>query len=102
LGGGDEIEMAFKVRWHNWIEGTKKVRSISLDRFVLKKIEQGKKTRDALHGFCDASKYSYYEAVHVVFENGLDRHVSLLTSEVRVSPLKTMTIPRLELIRAKN
>ena len=48
VGWDDEIETIFKVRWHNWIEGMKKVRSISVDRFVLRKVKQGEKTIGAL------------------------------------------------------
>ena len=102
VGWDDEIETIFKIRWHNWIEGMKKVRSISVDRFVLRKVEQGEKDyRCTLHGFCDASKDAYCAAIYVVFENGMDKQVSLLTSKIRVSPLKTMTIPRLELMGAR-
>ena len=99
VGWDDEIEKTFKVIWHNWTEGMKKVRSISVDRFVLRKVEQREKDyRGALHGFCDASKDAYCATIYVVFENGMDKQVSPLTSKIRVSPLKTLTMPQLELM----
>ncbi|CAK1584170.1 unnamed protein product [Parnassius mnemosyne] len=54
-----------------------------------------------LHGFCDASNQAYAGVVfaRVVKENG-EVHVSLIASKTKVSPVKQVSIPRLELCGA--
>ena len=51
-----------------------------------------------IHGFSDASKHAY---AGVVYIKGVDTqgsiHVSLVTSKIKVAPIKQHTIPRLEL-----
>ena len=53
------------------------------------------------HAFSDASKLAYAAVVYVrtCYENGLI-DVKLVASKSRVAPLKTQTIPRLELLGA--
>ena len=54
-----------------------------------------------LHGFCDASEDAY---AGVVYLRGEDIHgnvhVALVMSKTKVSPIKQLTIPRLELCGA--
>ena len=50
-----------------------------------------------LVGFCDASLKAYAAMVYLVNENS---NCILLASKTRVAPLKTQTIPRLELLGA--
>ena len=52
-----------------------------------------------LHAFSDASKLAYAAVVYVrtVYENG-QIDVRLVASKSRVSPLKSQSIPRLELL----
>lgn len=51
-----------------------------------------------LHGFCDASMDAYGACIYLrSLSHDNNIQVSLLCSKVRVSPLKTLTIPRLEL-----
>ncbi|XP_036317761.1 uncharacterized protein LOC118732753, partial [Rhagoletis pomonella] len=53
-----------------------------------------------VHGFSDASVQAYGACVYVVSDNGIERQVHLLCSKSRVAPLKTLTIPKLELCGA--
>ncbi|XP_015125115.1 uncharacterized protein LOC107046906 [Diachasma alloeum] len=54
-----------------------------------------------LHGFCDASERGYGACIYIRSSNAKgDIQTSLLCSRSRVSPLKTITIPRLELCGA--
>ena len=53
-----------------------------------------------LHGFSDASTKAYAVAIYarVVEEDAV--HTTLLCSKSRVAPVKTQTVPRLELLGA--
>lgn len=53
----------------------------------------------SLHGFGDASKAGYAAAVYITIE-GTNTAASLVASKTRVAPIKTQTIPRLELMAA--
>ncbi len=53
-----------------------------------------------LYSFCDASLKAYTAVVYLLLETHSGRHVRITASKTRVSPLKTQTIPRLELLLA--
>ena len=53
-----------------------------------------------LYGFCDASKHAYAAVVYLVIETPHGRFTRFVVSKTRVSPLKSQTIPRLELLSA--
>lgn len=53
-----------------------------------------------LHGFGDASKLGYCACIYIVSQNSSHKVSRLIVSKTRVSPLKEMSIPRLELTAA--
>ena len=54
-----------------------------------------------LHGFSDASEEAYTAAVYLRMTDTEDNiHTSLVTSKTKVSPIKKLTIPHLELCEA--
>jgi len=54
-----------------------------------------------LHGFGDARNKSYCAVVYFLYSTQVRVYARLLTSRSRVAPLKTLTIPRLELMSAR-
>ena len=55
-------------------------------------------TNYRLYGFCDASITAYAAVVYLVEEANGPKRSSFVASKTRVAPLKTLTIPRLELL----
>ena len=53
-----------------------------------------------LHSFCDASELAYAAVVYLRLTTTIGTQVSLVIAKTKVSPIKRLTIPRLELCRA--
>ena len=53
-----------------------------------------------IHAFCDASLAAYVACIYVRSYLDGNINMALLCSKSRVSPLKTLTIPKLELAAA--
>ena len=53
-----------------------------------------------LYGFCDSSKHAYAAIIYLVIESPSGHSIRFVVSKTRVSPLKSQTIPRLELLSA--
>ena len=86
--------------WEAWLKDLNEVKTISVPRCVLEGMK-GEIIRTTLHGFADASKKCYCAMIYLVCETTTGVHTSLLCAKTRVAPLKSLTIPRLELMSAK-
>lgn len=97
LGWDDPVNDEIKIMWFNFIKNVNSLNCIEVPRHVMCKhafnIE--------IHIFSDASACAYGSCVYVrsMNQNG-QIHVQLLCSKSRIAPLKSLTIPKLELCGA--
>lgn len=88
---GQEIE-----NFHRYVAELQQLKDIKIPRCILLKDS----TVVQLIGFADASAQAYGACLYVKSENSVETQVRLLCSKTRVAPLKTLSIPRLELLAA--
>ena len=84
-------------KYLDWRERLCCIEKIELGRFVLKKEQFD---IFDLHVFCDASELGYAACVFVVSQNNGERMSTLLVAKAKVAPIKSKSIPRLELCAA--
>jgi len=84
-------------RWTNFYSSLHQLVELSIPRKVL----LADVVTIQIHGFCDASQLAFGACVYVISIARDGRvYVHLYTSKSRVAPMKTTTIPRLELCGA--
>lgn len=89
-----EIETRFREYWKE----IKLLEKFTLDRWI----GTAENQKIEIHGFSDASTVAYGAAIYIRVENNDGNVVStLLVSKTRVAPMKTITVPRLELAAAE-
>lgn len=100
LGWDSDIPLAFAKRWKTWVGALGQLEDLNISR-CYKPRDFGEVYRAQLHHFCDASEVGYGTVSYLRLTNtrGLI-HVAFVMSKGRVTPLKPITIPRLELAAA--
>ena len=92
----EEIEQ----QWKRWLDDLPKLQDLKMPRCV-KPPEFGNVTSIQLHHFSDASEKGYGATSYLRLKNDQgDIHVTLLMAKAKLAPLKSTTIPRLELVAA--
>ena len=93
LGWEEVVPDHIAEKWRRWIEDLDELNEVSFPRCMKK---EG--VRYEVHNFSDASERGYgcCSYLKTILEDGRV-HVSLMMSKARVSPMKHVTIPRLEL-----
>ncbi|GFT94520.1 integrase catalytic domain-containing protein [Trichonephila clavipes] len=93
----DELPSERAKEWHRFLEDFNSVRSICIGRCIV----HPQATRVELHGFADASEKCYGAVIYCRSQSpdGATT-VKLVTSKSRVAPVKSVTMPRLELCAA--
>ena len=97
LDWDDKLSDALLTIWTEILSDLKVLSVITVNRFVLSSLNE-KVISVQLHGFCDSSQVAYCAVIYLRMETSLGVKVKLLTSKSKVTPLKSVTIPRLELL----
>ena len=100
LGWDENIDGKHAEVWSRWLEDVTYLSNLHVSR-CLKPTSFGCTTAAQLHHFSDASEYAYGTVSYLLLENEHgEKHCAFLMGKSRVSPLKKVTIPRLELTAA--
>ncbi|XP_018792778.1 PREDICTED: uncharacterized protein LOC108971277 [Bactrocera latifrons] len=83
-------------RWHTFMDNHRYINNIKIPRCV-----HFSPTGDvSIRGFCDASEKAYAATVYLRVKTNNEIFVSLLLAKTSVAPVKTISLPRLELCGA--
>jgi len=96
LGWDDILPEELVQRWHEFLRNYPFLGEIRVPRFVGFRPN----SRVQFHGFCDASQRAYGASLYVRTEVNGQISIHLLTAKTRVAPVKTVSLPRLELCGA--
>ena len=100
LGWDDEIPPEYHSSWEKWLADVPKLLSFSICRSVLLEAF-GPVVSSQLHHFSDASEAAYGSVSYLRLVNEEGRvHCSFLFAKFRLAPLKSVSIPRLEVSAA--
>ncbi|UYV74658.1 hypothetical protein LAZ67_12000433, partial [Cordylochernes scorpioides] len=95
----EPIESDIKSNWNKFQTQLSCLKEIKIPRYLNSSSSEIEELQ--LHGFCDASLNAYSAVFYLKtrFKNKKIK-INLITSKTKVAPLKTITIPRLELSAA--
>ncbi|XP_033109301.1 uncharacterized protein LOC117110650 [Anneissia japonica] len=97
LGWDQEVSSQDLSRWTHWLEELPQLRNVSINRCLRPTVGEHKHD---LHVFCDASQRGYAAVAYLRSTCQGNTHCAFVLGKTRLSPLKVMTIPRLELSAA--
>ncbi|XP_070525097.1 uncharacterized protein [Cardiocondyla obscurior] len=97
VGWDEKLDFNKQQFWKGFQNSLQDLNNLKINRWF----ESSPKSKMELHGFCDASTRAYAAAIYIrtVSEEG-KINVSLVASKAKVSPVKTVSIPKLELCGA--
>ena len=100
LSWDEEVSEEFRIRWENWKSQLPALEHFSMER-CFKPENFGTGVSRQIHNFYDANSMGYGRVSYLRIENAKgDIHCAFLMRKARVAPVKTTTIPRLELTAA--
>ena len=96
LSWDEDVPSDHENPWLNWISDISNLTSIEIPRpYFL----TGISTRQ-LHIFCDSSQLAYGAVAYLRGESGAEVYTAFVMAKTKVAPIKTQTLPRLELLAA--
>ena len=96
----DPLPEELRLRWERWRNDILNLESLSIKR-CYQPADFGEIQTAQLHSFSDASTCGYGQCSYLRLRNSEGKvHCSLVIGKSRVAPLKSVTIPRLELTAA--
>ena len=100
LGWDDEVPPEYSSSWEKWLNDLPKLSSFPVGRSVIPE-GLGPVISSQLHHFSDASEVAYGSVSYLRLVNEEGRvHCTFLFAKSRLAPLKSVSIPRLELSAA--
>lgn len=97
IGWDDPVPKELQSKWLNFQEQLRYISKLSVPRHAFGK----RYNKMEMHGFCDASEMAYGACIYIKTMNETEEvAVHLLCAKSRVAPLKTISLPRLELCAA--
>lgn len=95
----EEVDVNLSEEWLNIRKDFESVKEISIDRWIRTSNKNVDVTE--LHGFCDASEKAYAAVVYGRILNSEGKVITkILAARTRVAPVKSVSLPRLELCGA--
>ncbi|XP_036329773.1 uncharacterized protein LOC118741907 [Rhagoletis pomonella] len=95
-GWDETVSSTTLDRWKNFKESYSYIEKIRIPRWV----HFSPTTKVEVHGFCDASEKAYAACIYLRVEMDEKVAISLLLAKTKVAPVKTISLPRLELCGA--
>lgn len=93
----EQINEALCIRWKQWTRFFPQLDALRIPRCYFKSLVPGDKNQLQVHVFVDASEGAYACVAYFRLATGEDVSVSLIGAKSKVAPLKSLSIPRLEL-----
>lgn len=101
LGWDERIAEADTECWTSWLASLPELSKVSIERCLEPMTLDKHSTRTELHIFSDASEKAYGSAAYLkVCDASGNSKCSLIIGKSRLAPIKTLSIPRLELAAA--
>lgn len=93
----DMVPLPLQTQWLGFANSLDNLNQLSIPRRAF--CDSSQNTQ--LHIFCDASQYAYGSCIYIrTVDSEKKVHVQLIAAKSKVAPLKSLTIPRLELCAA--
>ncbi|XP_034179509.2 uncharacterized protein LOC117603975 [Osmia lignaria lignaria] len=98
LNWDESVPQSIHTEWFNYKNQLPLLNNFTVHR----KVVLNNAVEIQLHGFCDASEKGYGACFYIRSTNKVNNHlVGLVCAKSRVAPIKTISLPRLELCAAK-
>ncbi|UYV79914.1 hypothetical protein LAZ67_18001034 [Cordylochernes scorpioides] len=94
LGWDTPLPESMAQEFRTWLDQIKFIELIKIPRYMWNDLI----FPTEVHIFCDASQIGYGAVAYLRSETGRENTLTLIWSKVRLAPMKSITIPRLELM----